>query len=165
MSDVPLINGSRIAGQKVGIGELCVVRGTGILRTLLGSCIGLVLHDRKNGIGGLVHIVLPASSGVDQSPGKYADTAVPELIRLIEIAGGKLRNLSARLAGGSNMFATLKSNTIGDQNVAMVERMLKESGIPILGRHCGGHQGRRLAYDVETGSVTIEIVGGPSVEL
>lgn len=151
--------------RKIGIGELSVLRKTGVLRTLLGSCIGLVLHDRQRCIGGLAHIVLPSSNGSLQPLGKYADTAVPELVRLIEHEGGKSRDLTAKLAGGANMFATAKSNGIGEQNLAMVEKLLKEAGISVTGRHCGGQQGRRMAYDVQTGIVTVEIVGSPSVKL
>lgn len=153
------------AERKIGIGELDVLHGTGRLRTLLGSCIGLVLHDKKKCVGGLAHIVLPSSNGSILSPGKYADTAIPELIRLIERAGGKSGHLTAKLAGGANMFGTASANGIGSLNLAMVDRLLQDAGIPVLGRHCGGQQGRRMAYDVQSGSVTVEIVGSPPVEV
>ena len=116
-------------------------------------------------MGGLAHIVLPTASGSSESPGKYADTALPELIRLIEQMGGKSANLTAKMAGGANMFVTSTTNAIGAQNVSMVESLLKIAGIPVLGRDCGGQQGRRLAFDVQTGNVTVEIVGGPPVQL
>jgi chemotaxis protein CheD len=164
MPDLPT-NSRGTVERKVGIGELGVLQGSGMLRTLLGSCIGLVLHDSNSAVGGLAHIVLPSSNGPTPSPGKYADTAIPELIRLIEQAGGKTRNLTAKLAGAANMFATANPNGIGDQNLATVERLLHAAGIPVLGRHCGGRQGRRMAYDVQTGAVTVEIVGGQPIEL
>lgn len=151
--------------RKVAMGEMAVVQGAYVLRTLLGSCIGLALYDSRRRIGGLAHIVLPNSNGQGTPPGKYADTAIPELMRQIEQLGGNLRNISARFAGGSNMFATSGPGSIGEQNQAVVDQLLKEAGIPVLGRHCGGQQGRRMALNVETGVVTIEIVGSPSVEL
>lgn len=158
-------SGPATVERKVGIGELDVLHGTGKLKTLLGSCIGLVLHDRKKCVGGLAHIVLPSSNGGLASPGKYADTAIPELVRLIERAGGKPEHLTARLAGGANMFGSAGANGIGSLNLAMVDRLLKDAGIPVIGRHCGGHLGRRMAYDVQSGSVTVEIVGSPPVEV
>ncbi len=151
--------------RKIGMGELSVVQGTGVLKTLLGSCIGLVLHDSKSRVGGLAHIVLPVANGEQQLPGKYADTAVPELIRQIERAGGKSRNLVAKLTGGANMFATTNLNRIGEQNLAKVEQLLLAAGIPVIARNCGGQQGRRIAYDVGTGTVRVEILGSPPVEL
>lgn len=151
--------------RKIGMGELDVLHGTGTLRTLLGSCIGLVLHDSNCRVGGVAHIVLPTSIGSGQPPGKYADTALPELIRLIEQSGGKSKHLAAKLVGGARMFSSTNMNSIGDQNLATVERLLQNAGIPVLARHCGGNQGRRLAYDVQTGAVTVEIVGEPPVVL
>ena len=151
--------------RKVGMGELDVLRGVGVLRTLLGSCIGLVLHDPKNCVGGLAHIVLPESNGLSHLPGKYANTAIPELIRQIERAGGQPQRLVAKFSGGANMFATSRANAVGDLNIARVECLLNAAGIPVLGKDCGGKQGRRTSFNVETGKVIVEIVGGRFVEL
>lgn len=164
MSERPLKSVAAASERKVGMGELEVIQGTGSLRTLLGSCIGLVLHDSRNRVGGLAHIVLPSTNGTQSLPGKYADTALPELLRRIALAGGRTQNLSAKFAGGAHMFATANLNAVGEQNIAMVESLLKSAGIPVLGRHCGGKQGRRMAFDVETGKVTVEVLGEPPVE-
>ncbi len=150
---------------KIGIGELAVIQETGLLRTLLGSCIGLVLHDRQARVGGLAHIVLPSSNGDTRVPGKYADTALPELVRLIERAGGQPRNLTAKIAGGANMFSTLKMAGIGELNLITVQQLLQDVRIPVVGHHCGGQQGRRIAYDVKTGAETVEIIGCLPIEL
>ena len=151
--------------RKVGMGEIEVVRGAFLLRTLLGSCIGLILYDLRNQVGGLAHVVLPKSNGVVSSPGKYADSALIELLRQIEVLGGRERQLAAKVTGGANMFATSGPATIGDQNIAAVEQVLKAAGIPIIGRHCGGRTGRRIAFEVDTGRVLIETVGSPPVEI
>ncbi|MGV2335760.1 MAG UNVERIFIED_CONTAM: chemotaxis protein CheD [Planctomycetaceae bacterium] len=118
--------------RRVGMGELDVMRGGGVLKTLLGSCIGLVLYDRQNVVGGLAHIVHPDSSGRAGPPGKYADTALTELLKRIEQKGGRQKNLTARYAGGSNMFGTTQLNQIGQLNTAAVGRLLKAAGFPCL---------------------------------
>jgi chemotaxis protein CheD len=151
--------------RKVGMGEIAVVQGSYLLRTLLGSCIGVALYDSRRRIGGLAHIVLPNSNGNGALPGKYADTAIPELLRQMERLGGSLPHISAKLAGGSNMFAVSGPGSIGDQNRAVVDLLLKEARIPVLGRHCGGQQGRKMVLNVESGRVTVEIIGSPLVEL
>ena len=51
------------AAAQVRMGEIAVATSEGVLRTLLGSCIGLVLYDRRARAGGLAHIVLPDSQG------------------------------------------------------------------------------------------------------
>ena len=156
--------------RKVGMGELNVVSGAFRLKTLLGSCVGLVLYDRSNRVGGLAHIVLPTSNGeklsLEKWPlGKYADIAIPEMLRQFEQLNGRVKQLTARIAGGAKMFATSGPMSIGDQNIAAVEQLLKSAGIPVLGRHLGGTQGRRLAFDVDSGSVIVEVVGSPAIEL
>ena len=83
------------------MGEIEVARGAFMLRTLLGSCVGLVVYDLKNQVGGLAHIVLPASNGQTVLPGRYADTALAELLKQIRELGGRERQLSAKFAGGA----------------------------------------------------------------
>lgn len=129
------------AVHKVAMGGLEVLQGAGVLRTLLGSCIGLVLYDSRHRIGGLAHIVLPASNGIVAPPGKYADTAVPHLIRSIESLGGHIRYVVAKFAGGADMFASASANSVGELNIAMVESLLQESRIAVIGRHLGGESG------------------------
>ena len=63
------------------------------------------------------------------------------------------------------MFETSVTNTVGRQNIEACERILGEFGIPLVGRHCGGRQGRRMLLDTGTGVVTVEIVGADSVAI
>lgn len=151
--------------RKVAMGGIEVLREEGVLRTLLGSCVGLTLYDRKARIGGMAHIVLPASNGVAAPPGKYADTAIPTLIQMMESLGGQKRYIVAKLAGGADMFASSSANAVGELNIDRVESLLQDAKIAVTGRHCGGNKGRRMDLDVRTGKVTIEIVGGAIEEL
>lgn len=115
----------------------------------------------------MAHIVLPESHGNRNHPGKYADTAIREMIRVLEsLFAGQPLKLTAKIAGGANMFATSgAAATVGQQNVSAVEKQLEEMRIPILGRHVGGTQGRRMAMNVATGIVTVDVVGAASTEL
>ncbi len=46
------------------MGELCATSGAeGLVALGLGSCIGLVLLDRRKGVAGLAHVVLPRRRG------------------------------------------------------------------------------------------------------
>ena len=149
----------------VSMGELGVIIEAGSLRTLLGSCLGVALFDRRCKVAGLAHIVLPDSGGRTETLGKYANTAIPELIRKMSVLAkvGNLK-LTAKLAGGANMFGNADAtSTVGSQNLAAVERILEELGIPVTGRHCGGDQGRRMTLESATGTVTIEVVGASSI--
>lgn len=167
MTEHPAVGGAgRFHADAVAIGEIGVARGAGVLRTFLGSCVGVSLHDRRHRVGALAHVVLPDSQGNRGSPGRFADTAIPEMIRLIrEAVGGQRLGLEAKLVGGAKMFAFQTGVPIGEQNRQAVERILAAHGIPILGSACGGSQGRRMTVVVATGGVTAETVGGDVVEL
>jgi chemotaxis protein CheD len=143
------------------MGQIAVAQTSGILRTLLGSCLGVALYDRRFKIAALSHIVLPNSLGKTDPPGKFADTAIPEMIgQMHERSAAEKLRLHAKIAGGANMFAGADPrNSIGMQNVEAVERILDDLRIPIIARHCGGEQGRRMMLDAATGIVTIDMVG------
>jgi chemotaxis protein CheD len=163
---------SRIAeteGILVKMAGIGVSQRQGVLRTLLGSCIGVALYERKLKLAGLAHIVMPDSMGRDQSLGKYADTAIPEMMRqMMTVARGAKLSLIAKIAGGANMFSHVSpnsTNTIGEQNIVAVEQALACCQIPILARNLGGTFGRRMVVDVESGVVQIHIVGQTMIEL
>lgn len=154
-----------MTNPSIRMGELSVASEGEELRTLLGSCIGLALHDRRHKVGGLAHIVLPRARGKSDRPGKFVDTAIPTLIaQMQKLVGGKLE-LTAKMAGGASMFSTSASANIGLQNIESCEQMLGDLGIPIVAKHCGGEQGRRMSLDTANGNVTIEIVGKDRIEL
>ena len=155
----------RAATSSIRMGEMSVAADGAELRTLLGSCVGLALHDRQRKVGGLAHIVLPRSRGPTDRPGKFVDTAIPLLIEEMNKLGGRKRELIAKLAGGASMFSTTVAAKIGQQNIEACEQLLGDLGIPILGKDCGGEQGRRMVFDTAEGRVRIEMVGQDPFEL
>lgn len=149
----------------VRMGELFTGTGNTTFKTLLGSCVGLALYDRSVRIGGLAHVMLPSSEGHEGPPGKFADTALAELIDQIEQLGGQRHRLIARFAGGARMFSTAVVSTIGDQNLDAIRNELKAESIPVIASHCGGTQGRRMTFRLENGTISIETVGAERVEI
>ncbi len=150
------------------MGKWAVAQAPTLIRTLLGSCVGVVLYDRNAKVGGVAHIVLPDSRGDTALPGKYADTAIPAMIADIDRQTGRrsMARLTATIAGGASMFQTsTPSLNIGKQNNEAVERILNQLGIQIVGRDLGGDAGRRLTLDTNSGNVSIRIPGGPDHEI
>jgi chemotaxis protein CheD len=155
----------------VAIGQWAVALAPVKIRTLLGSCVGVILHDRVARLGALAHIVLPDSRGVTDHPGKYADTAIPAMIAEIErlIQTRARGRLVAKLAGGARMFpvggSTNATLNVGEKNGEAVERILSELRIPIVARDLGGGSGRHLTLDTASGIVAIKIPGGGDHEI
>ena len=156
---------TQLKSSMIRMGEMRAAGDGEKLQTLLGSCIGIALYDRQQKVGGLAHIVLPESKGKTERIGKFADSAIPALIEQMQKLASEELNLTARLAGGASMFATTRAQRIGDQNIAACLGMLRRLRIPILAQHCGGQQGRRMTFDMSTGSVVIEVVGHDPIEL
>ena len=141
----------------IGMGEIGVAIDGEMLRTFVGSCIGVAIYNRRRKVAALAHIMLPQANGQTEQPGKYADTAIPEMIRqLNKLCHEEPTRWSAKIAGGAKMFAFQRGMTIGDQNVAAAEKILNELDIPVLASCCGGEQGRRLCLDASTGMLVVE---------
>jgi chemotaxis protein CheD len=158
-----------MAESMVRMGELVATATAGdILVSLgLGSCIGLALLDRRMGVAGLAHVVLPASEGHDaQNRFKFADHAVPELIDRVVALGGRKVRLEAVLVGGASMFAVSGSSLeVGSRNEAAVREQLAALRIPVLASATGGSRGRTVRIDVATTTVSVREAGGHDAEL
>lgn len=156
---------------KVGISDLNIASEKQSLMTAgLGSCIGIALYDKTKHIAGLSHIMLPDSSQFknQNSPMKFADTAIPLLLSRMAEAGCKKENITAKIAGGASMFKFAESkltSSIGDRNIEAVKIVLKEMNIPIISEDTGGSCGRTMYVYAETGKVMLKIVGTGLKEL
>lgn len=143
----------------VGLGEVKVVRGPEALLVAygLGSCVGVVVHDPVARVGGLAHVVLP--SGPEGEYGaRYADRAIPLLLRLLAESGGSPQRAWAKIAGGARMFDTIRLD-IGARNVEAVEAAVAAAGLRILARDVGGTRGRTVIYDPEDGRILVRVIG------
>lgn len=144
----------------VGIGELAISATPDILKTILGSCIGVALYSPKDRIGGLIHIMLPKLTNGDMNMAKYADSGIQMMIASLEDKFGlKRRNLIARIAGGANMFSFKKTAIpmfdIGTNNIVAVKNCLNQFEIPIIEEDVGANYGRRVEFFLESGKMVI----------
>ena len=133
----------------------------------LGSCIGLALVDRRAGVAGLAHVVLPDSGGKSGPESfKFADHAVPELIERVVAAGGRRSTLDAVLVGGASMFAvSTAALEVGQRNEAAVRDQLGAARINVLAAATGGDRGRTIRVHVGSRRVTVREAGGSVQEL
>ena len=157
------------AETMVRMGELAVssVPGDVLVSLGLGSCIGLALIDRRMGIAGLAHIVLPQSQGHGQpNPRKFADLAVPEMLSELDDLGARKVRLEAVLVGGASMFAVSAAGLeVGQRNEAAVRDLLKKLRIPVVATATGGNRGRTIRVDVASSAVTVREAGSKEAEL
>ncbi|MBN2040972.1 MAG: chemotaxis protein CheD [Spirochaetes bacterium] len=147
----------------VGIADIGIAKPPDILRTILGSCVGVCLYDSRSQIGGLSHVMLPkmieTSSATLPNLKKYADTAIPYLLKKMENIGANRKYISAKIIGGATMFKIMSNNpasNIGQNNIDSVKQILKELKISIIAEDLGGDHGRTIDFYMESGDVKIK---------
>ncbi|MCL7414504.1 MAG: chemotaxis protein CheD [ANME-2 cluster archaeon] len=156
-----------MAYRRVNMAEMVISSDNDVLAIHgLGSCLGLTIYDKSEGIGGMSHIMLPCNlaNRPNVKPGKFVDSAIDEMVRELEKLGCNKKNLVAKICGGSMMFQTSKDseNCIGTKNIVQSKKLLKEKGIPLLAEDVGGNYGRIVEFDVKSGRMIIRTVHGES---
>ncbi|PJZ70665.1 chemotaxis protein CheD [Leptospira perolatii] len=152
--DVKIIN--------IGIADLQGGQSPAVLRTTLGSCIGVVLYSPDKKVGAMAHIMLAADpSGKDsvKNPLKYATTSLPELIKKMAELGCHKGEYFARLFGGASMFKGMSSSflqNIGEQNISMAKEFLEKEKIPLLVEDVGGNEGRTISLYLDDGRILLK---------
>ena len=156
-----------MATFRVGIAEAGVVIAPDSIATLgLGSCVGVTLYDEKRRIGGMVHVMLPSTElarDENFNRSKFADSAIPDLLRKVVEWGADQTKLKAKLTGGAQMFS-LGSGAdsllkIGARNVEACRKALEELNIPILAEDTGGSWGRTVELFAESGLLEVRAIG------
>ncbi len=154
------------------MGELAVSSDPSelLVSLALGSCVGVAMVDRRRTLAGLAHVMLPESPRgahpPGAEPGKFADTAVPELLDRLLGLGALRPRIEVSLVGGAQMFAFgADSSAVGPRNEAAVRQALAAVRLPVLAACTGGKQGRTIRVDVETGEVAYKAAGGPVTPL
>ena len=145
----------------IGVAQLGISSNPSVLRTILGSCIGICIYDRIKKVGGMAHILLPIKTGSGK-PEKYADTAIPILVERLLKEGCKKEFMSAKIAGGSTMFkfkSSVSLGQIGERNIIETKKALEKTGIPIVAEDIGGNVGRVIDFFLEDGRLKIKAAG------
>lgn len=141
--------------------QMAVASGETMLKSLaLGSSLAICLYDRKAGIGGMVHTLLPQrprAGNPEKEKLRWADTAVYELCEAMEKAGAVRPDMWAKLAGGARIFFfSDQEEGVGQKNVLSARQALQELGVPIESEDTGESYGRSIYFYVKDGSVEIE---------
>jgi len=126
----------------------------------IGSCVALVLFDPAHHTGGLAHIMLPGRQRMGSS-GKntrYSENAIEKLRFLMKLQPEDHSRISSFIIGGADVLK--RSDSVGKDNVASIERILKGMSIKIQKRAIGGYLRRTVLFDV--GNATLHYTEGDS---
>ena len=135
----------------------------------LGSCIALVVHDPVARIGGMVHYMLPESTESQPErnarPCKFADTAIPFLLRAALAQGADKRRLCVFAAGGAQVMNDNSMFNIGKRNCLALRKGLWKSGLLVHAEDIGGSIVRTVRLNVGSGRVWVQSPGGEQWDL
>lgn len=123
-----------------------------LIHTVLGSCVAVCLWDSVNKFGGICHYILTKSDNKERS-GKYGEIAIPHLIQLMLELGSKKANLKAHIVGGGDNKNF--SSTVGTENAALAEKLLKKYQIDVLTQDVRGQFGRKVIFNSGSGEILI----------
>lgn len=149
----------------VGIADLKVGKESDVLRTTLGSCVGIVLYDPVQKLGAVCHIMLakdPTGKDAQKNPYKYGESALPLLIQSMKDQGSAIGQYSCRIFGGASMFKGINSqflHNIGEQNIAIVKKYMESKQIPIIVEDVAGYEGRTISLYCDDGRLLLKKAG------
>ncbi len=148
----------------VVVGDMKVGRNGDMLVThALGSCLGLMVYDPVEKVGGLLHAMLPLSKinpqKAEANPYMFVDTGVPELFKQLYGLGGQKKRMVVKATGCGAPLGKNEMFKIGDRNYTVLKKVLWKNGVLLKAEDIGGSISRTVTLDLATGQVIISIKG------
>jgi chemotaxis protein CheD len=151
-------------------GELYFSRDPAVVVTVLGSCISVTMFCKRLGIGGICHGLLPQCTGDGQGNQacsgdcvdglKYVDCSVRKMVKMFDQYKVPRGEIESKCFGGADLFehysGPLKAKTVGAQNIAAAENILRREGLKPVAADIGGAQGRKIFFYTNTGEVLLK---------
>lgn len=150
-----------IDAAKISPGEYYFTNHDMLIVTVLGSCVSACIRDKKLGIGGMNHFMLPDSAKADKDNPvsesmRYGTYAMEVLINELLRNGAKRENLEAKIFGGGNVLRSFTTNNVGERNAAFVKKFLKDEGIQVTSEDLLDIYPRKVYYFPKTGRVLVK---------
>jgi chemotaxis protein CheD len=146
-------------------GESYLARKPAIIRTILGSCVGVTFWSARLGVGALTHSQLPrcpTSSSAEMSLAeghRYVDFSIRDLARQFDNLGAHRTEVEVKLFGGADVLlvsegASAKA-TVGKLNCEAAIEVLRAEGFAVTASSLGGTSGLNIRFDTRTGEVLL----------
>lgn len=157
-------------------GELHIAKQPILIKTLLGSCVSVILHSKRNQVTGISHAQLPYEFSHDKAKSKCMDNAPlkcntkiskKDIFKYITCStqymlekffslGIQSSEISAKIFGGSDVLSShAHQNTIGKQNIESAHEMIKRFNLKLINEDTGGTTGRTIYLYTETFEVLV----------
>lgn len=130
------------------------------LRTLLGSCVSVILTDPRRTVGAMCHIVhVGAPNAVNRNNPAYGEVAMHDMFARLQSVGIPAQRCQAYVYGGGNMFPGIVNGpSVGDRNAQWVLDYLSDHGIEVVAYSLGGTSYRKVSWVVGRSEPQVENV-------
>lgn len=141
-------------------GDVALGQSGDALRTLLGSCVSVILTDPRRTVGAMCHIVhVGMPNAANRHNTAYGVSAMYEMFQLLRGIGVNPQMCQAYAYGGGNMFPHLFNSThVGLNNAHWVLDYLQHHGIAVLEQDLGGNGYRKVSWTVGSLNPQVQIV-------
>ena len=143
---------------KILPGEFYVTSHNETITTILGSCISACVRDRRAGLGGMNHFMLPIGKSASKiqkaDAARYGNFAMEQMINDILRNGGTRDNLEIKIFGGGRVMRGMTD--VGQQNIRFVREYIELEGLNLLAEDIGGNYPRKVMYQPKTGKVKMK---------
>ncbi len=144
-------------------GELHLVQEPAVLRTVLGSCVGVTFWNRRLGVGALCHPMLPSCPAERSQMSlaglrRYVDSAIREVAQKLDALGVLRTETEVKVFGGADVLQvehTQERPTVGRMNADRALQILAEENYSIIARRLGGQQGIHIDFLTTNGEVRL----------
>ena len=107
--------------------------------------------------------MLPDGKGDGGNTGKcckFADRAVPVLLKGMLQHKARKERIVAKIAGGASMFSAMDTLQIGERNAIVVKEALKKERIRLVAEDTGGKYARSVTLDTCSGEFSVKTKDG-----
>ena len=140
-------------------GEYYVTSGDMGMLTVLGSCVSACIRDRRSGIGGMNHFMLPDGGDADSPASasmRYGAAAMEILINQLLKAGAQRAQLEAKVFGGGRVLSGMDALNVGERNAKFVRDFLQTEKIAIVAEDLNDVHPRKVAYFPHSGRAMVK---------
>jgi chemotaxis protein CheD len=153
-------------------GEMFLAREPTMIRTLLGSCVGVTFWSERLRIGALCHGMLPrcpdgSSEALNPAAGyRYVDFAIRDLARKFDELGTFRAELQVKVFGGADVLLTSEAaflkDTVGSMNCDVALEVLSAEGLHVAASSIRGKSGLNIHFNTGNGEVLLRRLKHPS---
>jgi chemotaxis protein CheD len=141
-------------------GDVALAFAQDPLKTLLGSCVSVILTDPKRTVAAMCHIVhVGKPNAANRRNTAYGAPAMEDMFAKLRGVGVTPKLCQAYVFGGGNMFPHLfMERHVGASNIAWVLDYLHEHGIQVVDHCLGGNGYRKVSWTVGPTEPLVETV-------